>query len=207
MSFDAMSWAAKQPCKNSLSKLTLLMLANYADEHHKTYPSYATLARLCVCNERTVMRAIRSLEDEGLVSIQKRFTSDGKQTSNIFILNVGGDKSDRVGVTNSTLNTIRDTQNNKNKRGDKYDKDFLEWWNVYPRNDGSKSKAFENWKRATDKFIGVRELFLATCRFKQTQIGKDKKFVPMATTWLNQRRWETIGALEEVKTTKNNLAG
>ena len=45
-------------CPSSVSKLVLLMLANYANDRHQTYPSYKKLAELCACNERTVMRAI-----------------------------------------------------------------------------------------------------------------------------------------------------
>jgi DNA-binding transcriptional regulator YhcF (GntR family) len=177
-----MSWAAKQPCKNSLSKLTLLMLANYADSHHKTYPSYATLAKMCECNERSVMRAIKLLEQDGLIKIQKRFTDEGKQT--------------------------RDKQNiNNNKRGDKYDSLFQEWWNLYPRREGSKSRAYELWKKVTSKDITVSDLLEATRKFQKSQLANDKKFIPHATTWLGQRRWETVQELANIKTTKNNLAG
>ena len=44
MSFQAMSWAAEQNCPSSVSKLVLLMLANYANDRHQTYPSYKKLA-------------------------------------------------------------------------------------------------------------------------------------------------------------------
>lgn len=203
-----MAWAAKQPCKNSLSKLTLLMLANYADSHNKTYPSYATLAKMCECNERTVMRAIKLLEQDGLIKIQKRFTDEGKQTSNIFILNIGGDKKDMVGVTKSTPKTVRDKQKiNNSKGGDKYDIDFQNWWSVYPRKEGSKSKAYDLWKKAISNQITVHGLFQVTEKFAKSQLANDKKFIPHATTWLGQRRWETVHELANVKTTKNNLAG
>ena len=218
MSFDAMAWAAKRPCKNSLNKLVLLMLANYADENYSTYPSYKHLAKLCECNERSVMRAVKSLEEDGAIKIRKRFTDDGKQTSNLFVLQMGGgDKFDTVGVTEPAPDTVRDIQNNnKQEGGDNHDKvktrqkyppDFEEWWNVYPRNDGSKKKAFDVWKRATDREIDVRDLYLATARFKQSCHGKDKKFIPHATTWLNQGRWETVEQAQALTTNRNSLAG
>jgi len=208
MSFDAMAWAAKQSCKNSLTKLVLLMLANYSDENNSTYPSYKHLAKLCECNERSIMRAIKSLYDDDLVSVEKRFTDTGKQTSNRFILNmIRGDRIDTQRVTNNTPNTIRDIQPNNTKRGDKYASEFLEWWNAYPRNDGSKAKAYEIWKRVVDKDIDARDLFLKTCKFKRTTIDKDKKFIPHATTWLNQRRWETVDEEQSINKNKNQLAG
>ena len=204
-----MAWAAKQPCKNSLCKLVLLMLANYCDEGHSTYPSYKHLAKLCECNERSVMRAVTALAQAGLIEIRARYTEDGKQTSNRFVLLIRGDKNNRVGVTKTTPDTVRDIPSNKSKRGDRnaYPDEFEEWWNLYPRKDGSKRKAFEIWKRATDRDISVRELFLATARFKQTCHGKDKKFIPHATTWLNQGRWETVQEAQEQTTTRNMLAG
>ena len=137
MSFQAMSWAASQDCPNSVSKLVLMMLANYADDRHQTYPSYKKLGQLCSCNDRTVMRAINQLKDIGLLTVTKRYGDDGKQTSNSFTLSVRGDKNDRVGVTKTTPNTIRDIHNNNNVgRGDKYTSGFNEWWNLYPRKDG-----------------------------------------------------------------------
>jgi hypothetical protein len=154
------------------------------------------------------MRAIKSLYDDGLVSVEKRFTDTGKQTSNRFILNMNrGDRIDTQRVTNKTPNTIRVIQEDKTKRGDKYVPEFLEWWNAYPRNDGSKAKAYEVWKRVVDKDIDVRDLFLKTCRFKRTTIGKDKKFIPHATTWLNQKRWETVQEEQSISKNKNQLAG
>lgn len=216
MSFNAMAWAAKQPCPNSLSKLILLMLANYASAENTSYPSYKHLAKICECSERSAMRAIKKLEDVGLLKINPRYTDDGKQTSNIFTLLVGGDNQDTVGVTETTPNTVRDILNNNTLGGDKkntpkkqarYPADFEEWWNAYPRNDGSKKKAFQIWERVTDREVDTRELFLATCRFKQTCHGKDKKFIPHATTWLNQGRWETVEQAQALTTNRNSLAG
>lgn len=208
MSFQAMSWAASQDCPNSVSKLVLMMLANYADDRHQTYPSYKKLGQLCSCNDRTVMRAINQLKDLGFLTVTKRYGDDGKQTSNSFTLAVRGDKNDRVGVTKTTPNTIRDIHNNNNVgRGDKYTNEFSEWWNLYPRKDGSKAKAFEGWKKATSKFIDVAELLVATSKFKQSCVGKDKAYIPHAATWLNQKRWETVSVVEQATSNRNHLAG
>ena len=206
MSFQAMSWAAEQNCPSSVSKLVLLMLANYANDRHQTYPSYKKLAELCACNERTVMRAINQLKELNLLTVTKRYGEDGKQTSNTFTLYVRGDKKDRVGVTKTTPNTIRDIHNNNNVVSDKYTSEFLEWWNLYPRKDGSKAKAFESWKKATSKFIEMSDLLSATKKFKQSCSGQEKAYIPHATTWLNQKRWETV-SVEQATTNRNQLAG
>ena len=120
-----------------------------------------------------------------------------------------GDKNEGVGVTKMLPNNIRDINiNKKQKGGDKYSKEFEEWWNVYPqRPNSSKYQAFQSWKKAIDLHIGIRELFLSTCKFKQICNGKDSKFIPHASTWLNQRRWETVGNPKPQATNKNSLAG
>ncbi|NDB02617.1 MAG: helix-turn-helix domain-containing protein [Flavobacteriaceae bacterium] len=217
MSFEAMAWAAKRPAKNSRNKLVLLMLANYADDNNHTWPSYRHLAQICECTERSVMRAVKQLEDEGALSIWPRFTPQGKQTSNLFILNVcRGAKNEGVGVPKTTPNTIRVIQNNKKEEGDKnntpnenkkYSQDFEDWWTIYPRNDGSKKKAHELWQRVTKKEIDVKTLNEATFKFMKASIGKDKKFLPHATTWLNQGRWETVEQAQAITTNRNSLAG
>jgi len=206
MSFEAMAWAASADCRSSLNKLVLMMLANYADENHTAYPSYRKLAELCLCNDRTVMRGIKSLEELGLVKITPRYSSNGKQTSNNFHLMIGGDKSDREGVTNSTPNTVREIHIETIKEmGDKkstpYSEGFQKWWAAYPRRDGSKKKAFDLWKKAVNK-IEAEELLHLTVRFANAARGS--KFIPHATTWLNQDRWETVGAMK-TSTTKRNL--
>lgn len=218
MSFNAMAWAAKRPCKNSLTKLVLLMLANYADEHNRTWPSYKHLAKLCECNERSVMRAVKSLEEDGALDIWPRFTDAGRQTSNLFKLHVDkGDKKDTERVTKTTPNTVslkpndinslKGDKNNTPSDNKKYSKDFEDWWTIYPRNDGSKKKAHELWQRVIKKEIDVKELHSATFKFMKASIGKDKKFLPHATTWLNQGRWETVDQAKAITTNRNSLAG
>ena len=199
MSFDAMNWASKQDCHNSTNKLILLMLANYSDENDSSFPSYRHLASLCSCTERTAMRAIDSLIQMGLIKKEERYMKDGKQTSNRFILN-RGDKKDTQGMTKSTPNTIRHIQRD-------YTEDFNQWWNLYPRRDGSKRKAFEMYKKIIDKEISTIDLYNITKRFKQSMIGKEEKFIPHATTWLNQRRFETVEENKNIKINLNQIAG
>ena len=199
MSFDAMNWASKQDCQNSTNKLILLMLANYSDENDSSFPSYRHLASLCSCTERTAMRAIDSLIQMGLIKKEERYMKDGKQTSNRFILN-RGDKKDTQGMTKSTPNTIRHIQRD-------YTEEFNQWWNLYPRRDGSKRKAFEMYKKIIDKEISTIDLYNITKRFKQSMVGKEEKFIPHATTWLNQRRFETVEENKNIKINLNQIAG
>tara|TARA_R100000388_G_C7245002_1_gene164368 strand:- start:8426 stop:9064 length:639 start_codon:yes stop_codon:yes gene_type:complete len=212
MSWEAISYVINKKTKvgNSTAKHVLIYLCNYADENFQSYPSIGSLAELSETNERTVKRALDYLQKKKFITISERFTSDGKQTSNLYTINpkIGGDKKEGVWVTKSNPNTIN-INNNKNiiKRGDKkYPADFEEFWNAYPRNDGSKKKAFILWEKAIDQEIDQRELFLKVCRFKHDNLNTEKKYIPHATTWLYQKRWETI-SIEKPQTTKNQIAG
>ena len=210
MSWDALSYVTNKKTKvgNSTAKLVLIFLANYADENFQSFPSIGVLAELCESNERTIKRALTLLHKKKIIEIKERFTTDGKQTSNLYTILIRGDKNEGVGVTNSDPNTININKTILNKqRGDKkYPPDFEEFWDVYPRNDGSKKKAFILWEKAIDQEIDKRELFLKVCRFKHNNLNTEKKYIPHATTWLYQKRWETI-SIEKPQTTKNQLAG
>ena len=200
MSFDAMNWASKQDCQNSTNKLILLMLANYSDENDSSYPSYKHLANLCSCTERTAMRSIDSLIQMGLIKKEGRYTPDGKQTFNRFIL-IRGDKTNMVGVTKTTPNTIRVIQKD-------YKEEFSLWWKTYPRKDGSKRKAFQLWTKIIKEEINHQKLLELTNIFKSSMSKTDMKFIPHATTWLNQRRFETISEKKDTKKINlNTIAG
>ena len=208
MSFTALAWVSNQSCKNSINKLILYLLANYANEKNETYPSYKHLAKLAECSERTAMRSVNELIGLGLITKEKRFTDDGKQTSNKFILNIRGVKNNTEGVSNSAPNTIRDIQNNINScvvdNGDNIL--FDQWWKEYPRKDGSKKNALQSFIKLKSE-ITFNDLMRKTKIFAHQQKNTEKKFIPHATTFLNQKRFETVENVDIIKSNKNNLAG
>lgn len=221
MSFEAMAWASKAKTRNTVTKLVLLMLANYADDEHSAFPSYAHLADLCECTERTVKRAIKELQDQGLLEVQRRF-KDGRQTANRYVIQVGSlgvTNMPPSGVTNMTPSGVTKTtpytvtriqsegnNNHRPAKGD-YPESFQTWWRSYPRRDGSKAKAYDLWRKAVDSKVTDQALLDATERFARQCKNKDKKFIPHATTWLNQARWETVEEGEQQTTNRNTLAG
>tara|TARA_R100000655_G_scaffold44158_1_gene80771 strand:- start:85 stop:717 length:633 start_codon:yes stop_codon:yes gene_type:complete len=210
MSWQALAFVDKlEPKPKPIEQLILIYMAQWSDDEFMSYPSIDTLSKRCNADARTIRRAIDVLTERKLIRVEKRYLPDGKQTSNRYFILIGGDKKEGVGVTKMLPNNIRDINiNKKQKGGDKYSKEFEEWWNVYPqRPNSSKYQAFQSWKKAIDLHIGIRELFLSTCKFKQICNGKDSKFIPHASTWLNQRRWETVGNPKPQATNKNSLAG
>lgn len=97
MSFECMAWAVKQDTKTTTSKLILLMLANYADEERKCFPSVEHIAKLCHCSSRSVLRHIKDLEKKGFIKIGK---VKGK-VNNVNQYIVGSDNMSHV--TNTTI--------------------------------------------------------------------------------------------------------
>ena len=212
MSIKAMNWADDQTTGKTINKYVLEKLANYADENNSCFPSYQYLARKCESTPRTIIRAIKSLEEAGFIQIQPRYTKDGKQTSNRFILNIRGDKITGVGVTKTTPDPIRDNHINiHNSKGDKkdtpYSVHFEEWWKAYPRRAGSKKRAYDSWFKTVDGWIDHNELLSITRLFSQQQQGNELKFIPHPTTWLNGRSWETVKEVNKIQSNKNQLAG
>ena len=67
-----------------------------------------------------------------------------------------------------------------------YSKEFIEFWLMYPRKAG-KPAAYRSWNRAKPDIEKVRTHITKQSRSEQWQ---NKKFIPMPSTYLNQRRWE-----------------
>lgn len=81
MSVEAITWASKQKTGSPGAKLTLIALANYANDRQECWPSQATLALWTEQSDRTIRTHLASLESMGLIHRKTRevagaFTSD-----------------------------------------------------------------------------------------------------------------------------------
>lgn len=90
MSWQANVWAVEQEGLTPTEKLVLLILSNRADENGVCWPSKSYLAKHCNVSEATVKRTCRALKDRGLIVVSERRTGDGRQTTNIYRLPIGG---------------------------------------------------------------------------------------------------------------------
>lgn len=81
-----------------------------------------------------------------------------------------------------------------------YTSDFEIFWEVYPNKSCGKSNAFKDWNKLNGSKPETSVLVDAVK--KQTQSAAWQKengqFIPMATTWLNQKRWDAV--LDQQKT-------
>ena len=196
------------PIENAPLKLALLQLANNADDGGFSYYSISKMANSCGMSERTFMRKISELEKMNVLTVERRsnrpslYTLVGDemgvtlchlQESQVTDCHAEVTESHLVGdrespVLNSTPNT---TPNNT----DNVQKDELSpfefWWKIYPKKEAKiTAKALFNKKiKGMDEHaIGV---FMDNiCKHSShTYKGKQKEFIPMPTTYLNQERY------------------
>ena len=66
----------------------------------------------------------------------------------------------------------------------------MAWWRAYPRKDG-KFAALKAWKKLSPDKVLLDAMVQKVAEFKRSDGWRKDggKFVPMAPTWLNQRRW------------------
>lgn len=190
MSFAALYWASKQkPEGGATSKLLLVMLASYADENGKCWPSAARLADDCCVTRRSVTEHIRTLEDAGYLTRQNRI-AEGVKQSNIYHLNLSfGREESSLGTEPSSLPIGKQVPNGTEPSSHKsvsepvsrnqsvittsgYLPSFEATWSTYPKRAGANSKAdtYAKWlarlKDGVDPDILHRgvERYAAFCR-------------------------------------------
>lgn|SRR5687768_6191187 len=116
MSIDALSWAFNLDLPNSGIKLTLLALANYANEENCTaYPSQKTIAKKTCLSDRAIRSHLVVLEQLGVISRVSRKREDGTFTTDLFTLNVGFSPPKSIG-RNYRRQNLPSAKNSKTQR-------------------------------------------------------------------------------------------
>ena len=75
-----MTWAFSLPLEPR-AKLTLLAIADHADDEGVAWPSRDRVAEKSSQSRATVIRKIKDLEELGLLALFQRFRKDGSQTT------------------------------------------------------------------------------------------------------------------------------
>lgn len=88
MSYKALHWAWNVPVATT-EKFVLVALADMADEEHSCFPGQAMLAGMVGASERTIRRALATLEEEELLTREERRKPGGYKTSDRYFLQVG----------------------------------------------------------------------------------------------------------------------
>lgn len=87
MSWKAVDWATDSEVGSPILKLILILLANKADEQFSCFPSIRTLMAESGAGRSTVLRALKTLESDGLITRRAQFHDSGAQRSSRYYLN------------------------------------------------------------------------------------------------------------------------
>lgn len=208
MSWEAQGWAIKQITKSATNKWVLMCLASYADDNNECYPSIKTLIKRTELSKSTILRSIKDLARNGFIEVNERYVEFGdasRQTSNLYKLLINnGFHNETHGYQKETPPSTSMKPHIINHKESIYSDAFEMFWKVYPRNDGSKKRSYELYEKTIGKDIKESDLLSLVKKYKLIMKDKDVQYIPHCTTWLNQKRWETIN--EEYKNkTKLNL--
>lgn len=101
---------------------------------------------------------------------------------------------EEVDIDNTPLPPKEKNTTPAKKIKEEYPEDFEKFWSVYPNKKSGKSNAFISWKKLNGRRPPVEQITAAIEKQKSsTDWTKDNgQFIPMATTWLNQKRWDAV---------------
>lgn len=83
--------------------------------------------------------------------------------------------------------------------------EFVDFWNLYPRKVCRKPAETAWNKLKLDERTAAMEAILIHIKYWQVQ-GTMKEFIPHASTWLNQARWEDELEIEQPKQKQADIA-
>ena len=207
MSFSAIAHCIKIENIKPTTKLVLLVLANYANENFETYPSKRHIAKMCNCDERTILRSLQELQEKRIIKRKERF-EDGRQTSNLYTLLIDNAKLSPTPTTklspHNTINNIHIVKVHKKANGRiDYPAEFEEFWKEYPSTEHKtkKDKTFAMWKKINDKKL------ILQC-VKNYAIKKQGKFIHNPFNWFRDKVYENFKEIvKDKEKSKNFLAG
>lgn len=87
MSGEMALWAVRQDIKDPIAKLVLVALCEHCNEVGECYPNHETLSDYVRRSKVYIREKIRLLEADGWLRRSKRFGPNGRQTSNLYIIN------------------------------------------------------------------------------------------------------------------------
>lgn len=212
MSFEAMKWASQTKAGGSTNKLVLLLLANYADQDFKCFPSIARLAEMTECSPDTVRRAVHDLRKRGIIEIRERFEAFGdkkRQTSNVYVLKHGGLHDASTPPSENATPPLAETEGHITNHNNQsiYTSEFLEFWDAYPsRPNASKKASFKKWQTAIRQ-TAPQDIIKAAGKYALSVRNTDPQYIAHATTWLNQERYIDIMNEPAPKANLNRIVG
>jgi hypothetical protein len=177
------------------------------DGENWVYNSYENWAENLGLSASQVKRAMLVLEELGLIiscqpeaynrvkwyriDIEHEFWDDSNVRNAPFHETKSSDGTDEIVPSTSYTNTTQREPNKPNK-------DFEEFWDIYPRKVG-KAQAHKAFPKALKK-IPFQDL-LAGVKLLASDPKLDLTFCPHPASWLNGERWEDVREQVKIKVT------
>ena len=101
MSWYAVSWARAQQCGSPALKVTLMVLAEFANDQNLAWPSQRTLSTATEQSVDTVARSLRKLEEKGFIErAGEKKRPDGGKSVVVYRLLFDGERFERESQAN-----------------------------------------------------------------------------------------------------------
>lgn len=211
MSIQALATMSKIRVGSARDKSVLLALANYADQTGMASPSIETISRITELSESAITHAIEALEKGNFIKSIPAIGHDNQSSVYNYYLQIPTQKT----------KPVHKTQPN-NQPSYSMTQGFKKFWKTYPSrrpHSNPKTPALSKFITAIQKIIKEQKMFendaieyLLNCtrnfaKYIATH-NKDPKYIPLATTWLNQQQYfEFITEAVEKELTKNDIVG
>lgn len=186
---------------NAYEKLIYLELADRTDDNGKCFPSLATLGKASMLSKPTVIKALKGLEEKGLIVISKRKLDNGGNTSNVYyvVMDEESIKPLQSDMFDKTLYQAPESTNTAEPerepvpvepaphKREEYPTIFEQLWAIYPKH-VAKMAAYKAWRKAK---VGMNSAFLTAKvqAFAAQCANTETRFIPNFATWLNGERW------------------
>ncbi|AQX79632.1 hypothetical protein BWO91_06200 [Plantibacter flavus] len=218
MSYKATGWAYDLPISGP-RKGVLVVLADMADEAFSCYPGQQKIVHMSGFSEKTVRRALASLEEDGLISREQRHGRNGYRTSDRYILHVGlglpvtepagqsdhRSESPSLPVTlslptgqsdraeESPVEPLEEPPVVNGQAGPLIELSNLdtwtEFWSIYPRH-VKKARAETAYRAAIKAGVSAETILEGARKYATSVAGKAPEFIAHPSSWLNDRRWD-----------------
>lgn len=199
MSHYMTALAMRQVGLKPATKIVLYWIADHHNEATgKCFPSHKRLAQLCEMTDRSIRTHIEFLINAGLLTKHDNYRDNGSQTSNSYELHLMDTETPRKNIPTplenisdppqKNLPTLNLGNNNLVNEQINIELHFDRFYQMYPRKvgKGAAKKAFF----LALKKSSAQKIIDAALEYNKACAGKDKKFIPHPSTWLNQERWD-----------------
>jgi len=199
MSHYMTALAMRQVGLKPATKIVLYWIADHHNEATgKCFPSHKRLAQLCEMTDRSIRTHIEFLINAGLLTKHDNYRDNGSQTSNSYELHLMDTETPRKNLPTpleknsdqpqKNLPTLNLGNNNLVNEQVNIELHFDRFYQMYPRKIG-KAAAKKAFFLALKK-SSAQKIIDAALEYNRACAGKEKKFIPYPSTWLNQERWD-----------------